>query len=54
MSKVCESWSLEDICDMSEEDMDMLLTFYKPNCVPSLEEVRLSEPQGAYNGPFLI
>lgn len=54
MSRVCESWSLEDICDMSDEDMEVLLTFYKPNCVPSLEEVRLSEPQGAYNGPFLI
>ncbi|KAF2199181.1 siroheme synthase middle domains-like protein [Delitschia confertaspora ATCC 74209] len=54
MSKVCESWPLDDICDMTEEDMEVLLGYYRPNCIPSLEEVRLSEPSGAYNGPFLI
>ena len=54
MSKVCEQWPLDELCDMTEEDMDMLLTFYKPGHVPTLEAVRLREPDGAYDGPFLI
>lgn len=54
MSKVCEQWSLDDLCTMTEEDMDTLLSFYKPNTVPSLEGVRLRESDGAYDGPFLI
>ena len=43
MSKVCESWSLEDLTEMTEEDMETLLGFYKPGDVPSLKNVR-SEP----------
>ena len=54
MSKVCEQWTLDDLCEMTEEDMEELLGFYKPNTVPSLYEVRLREPDGAYDGPFLI
>ncbi|KAF2261291.1 siroheme synthase middle domains-like protein [Lojkania enalia] len=54
MSKVCEQWSLDDLRDMTEEDMEALLGFYQPGTVPSLEEVRLGEPLGAYDGPFLI
>ncbi len=41
MSRVCEEWSLEDLVEMDEEDMDMLLGFYKPGTVPRFEEVRL-------------
>lgn len=40
MSKVCESWTLDDLVDMEEEDMDTLLGFYKPDKVPSLKQVR--------------
>lgn len=40
MSKVCLAWSLEDLCDMSEEDMEQLLQSYAPDKVPSLTEVR--------------
>lgn len=54
MSKVCEKWSLDELCSMTEEDMDTLLDFYKPGTVPKLAEVRLHEPGGAYDGPFLI
>jgi precorrin-2 dehydrogenase/sirohydrochlorin ferrochelatase len=54
MSKVCEQWSLDELCAMTEEDMDTLLGFYKPGTVPSLEGVRLREADGAYDGPFLI
>ncbi|KAF1992419.1 siroheme synthase [Aulographum hederae CBS 113979] len=48
MSKVCESWSLEDLCDMVEEDMDLLLAYYKDGMVPSLEQIRLKEEPGVY------
>ena len=54
MSKVCEQYTLDELCSMTEEDMEMLLGFYKPGTVPTLEEVRLQEPDGAYDGPFLI
>jgi precorrin-2 dehydrogenase/sirohydrochlorin ferrochelatase len=54
MSKVCEQWTLDDLCDMTEEDMEMLLGFYKPGTVPNLDEVRLLEQDGAFDGPFLI
>jgi len=48
MSKVCESWSLEDLCDMDEEDMGRLLGFYKSGTVPSFEQIRIGEEPGAY------
>ncbi|PVI01913.1 siroheme synthase [Periconia macrospinosa] len=54
MSKVCEQWTLDELCDMTEEDMEMLLEYYSPGLVPSFETVRLQEPDGAYDGPFLI
>lgn len=54
MSKVCEKYSLDELCGMTEEDMDTLLGFYAPGTVPTLEEVRLRESDGAYDGPFLI
>ncbi|KAF2870461.1 hypothetical protein BDV95DRAFT_61102 [Massariosphaeria phaeospora] len=54
MSKVCEQWTLDELCDMTEEDMETLLGFYKPGTVPTLDAVRLHEADGAYDGPFLI
>ena len=54
MSKVCVDWSLEDLCDMEEEDMDRLLRSYVPEVVPSLEQVRLGEKPGdwRFDGSF--
>lgn len=40
MIKVCSAWTLEDLCDMEEEDMEELLRSYAPDKVPSLTEVR--------------
>lgn len=54
MIKVSDSYSLEDLCSMSEKDMEQLLGYYKPNTVPSLDLLRLQEPDGAFDGPFLI
>ncbi|KAF2014316.1 siroheme synthase [Aaosphaeria arxii CBS 175.79] len=39
MSKVCEQWSLDELCEMTEEDMEELLGYYKPNTIPSLESI---------------
>ncbi|QIX01175.1 hypothetical protein AMS68_006692 [Peltaster fructicola] len=41
MSKVCMQWNLEELCEMDEVDMDKLLQSYRPNTIPSFEEVRL-------------
>ena len=48
MSRVCEQWSLEDLVEMDEEDMDRLLGFYKPGTVPQFEEVRLGNQADEY------
>ena len=43
MSKVCVQWSLEDLCEMDEGDMDELLQSYAPDVVPSLQQIRFGE-----------
>lgn len=48
MSKVCTDWSLEDLCEMNENDMDELLKSYAPNKVPTFEQVRLGEKPGEF------
>lgn len=48
MSRVCEQWTLEDLCAMEDADMEALLGFYKPNTVPSLEQLRLEEEPGVF------
>ncbi len=40
---MCVDWSLEDLCDMDERDMDELLKSYAPNTVPTFEQVRLGD-----------
>lgn len=40
MSEVCESWSLDDLVEMTEQDMDKLLSHYRPGDVPTFQEVR--------------
>ena len=54
MSKVCVQWSLEDLCEMDEADMDALLEYFAPNKVPSLQQVRLGEEPGEwqFDGSF--
>ncbi|KAF7561795.1 hypothetical protein G7046_g2347 [Stylonectria norvegica] len=37
MSKVSDSYKWEEMCDLSEEDMDNLLLFYPANKVPSID-----------------
>ena len=37
MSKVSDSYSWEEMCELSDEDMDNLLRFYPANEVPSID-----------------
>ena len=55
MSKVCVKWELEDLCEMTEQDMDTLLESYEPNVVPTFDQVRLEEKPGEYtfDGSFV-
>jgi precorrin-2 dehydrogenase/sirohydrochlorin ferrochelatase len=48
MSDVCEAWTLEDLCDMTDDDMEQLLTHYEPNDVPSLQALRSLENGGTF------
>lgn len=41
MSGVCESWSLEELVGMSEQDMDGLLAHYESGDIPTLQQVRI-------------
>ena len=40
MSRVCESWSLEDLTHMSEQEMEQLLGYYGSDQVPTLQLIR--------------
>lgn len=40
MTRVCEGWSLEELCDMNEEDMEALLKGYGDGVVVSYKELR--------------
>ncbi|KAK5692210.1 Bifunctional dehydrogenase and ferrochelatase [Elasticomyces elasticus] len=48
MSKVCVQWSLEDLCDMEEQDMEELLRSYAPDQIPSFSQVKLKEDPGVW------
>lgn len=53
MSKVCESWSLEDLVALGDEDMEVLLGYYKPGTVPKLGQIRRGESdEYAFDGSF--
>ncbi|WEW57023.1 Bifunctional dehydrogenase and ferrochelatase [Emydomyces testavorans] len=43
ISHICETWSLEELVEMDEKDMDALLEFYDKDTVPTFEQVRLKE-----------
>ena len=53
MSKVCESWSLEELVALDDEDMEVLLSFYKPGTVPNFEQIRHGDTtEYAFDGSF--
>ena len=54
MSKICESWNLEDLVAMGDEEMETLLDYYKSGDVPSFEEIHDSfDPnEHVFDGSF--
>ena len=50
MSRVCDSWTLEDLTGMTEGDMENLLGFYKTEEVPKLQDLRPLEYE--FDGSF--
>lgn len=53
MSKVCEQWSLENLVEMNEEEMEVLLGFYGPGTVPGFEQVKMGGGEDwAFDGSF--
>ncbi|KAI9763120.1 MAG: Bifunctional dehydrogenase and ferrochelatase [Geoglossum simile] len=52
MSKVCERWSLEDLCQMDENDMETLLGSYATNEIPQFSEIRATEGTYEFDGSF--
>jgi precorrin-2 dehydrogenase/sirohydrochlorin ferrochelatase len=53
MIKVSDAYSLKDLCDMTEKDMETLLGFYGPNKVPRLGCLRAMEGElDAFDGSF--
>ncbi|KAI7364709.1 siroheme synthase middle domains-like protein [Hortaea werneckii] len=54
MSKVCVSWTLEDLCEMDEGDMEQLLQYYASNQVPDFSQIRLGEKpdEWTFDGSF--
>ncbi len=53
MIKVSDAYSLEDLCEMSEKDMEKLLTFYASDKVPRLFCLKAMENEyDAFNGSF--
>ena len=54
MSKVCEQWTLDELTDMDEGDMETLLGYYPPGTVPTFDQVRLPGDleDWAFDGSF--
>ena len=57
MTKVSDAYSFEEICELTEEDLENLLQFYPENKVPTFNDLRnmRSHPDGAldvFDGSF--
>jgi precorrin-2 dehydrogenase/sirohydrochlorin ferrochelatase len=53
MIKVSDAYSLEDLCEMNDEDMATLLRFYAPDKVPRLGCLRaMKDEYDAFDGSF--
>lgn len=53
MIKVSDAYSVEDLCEMDEEDMAALLRFYVPDQVPRLDCLRANEAGcNGFDGSF--
>ena len=42
MSKVSDKYSWDEMCELTDKDMDFLLRYYAENKVPSFSELRIA------------
>lgn len=53
MIRVSDAYSLEDLCEMTEDDMETLLRFYATDKVPRLGCLKaMKEELDAFDGSF--
>lgn len=53
MIKVSDAYSIEDLCEMNEDDMATLLEYYASNQVPRLHCLRAMKDEfDAFDGSF--
>ena len=53
ITKVSDAYSLEDLCEMDEQDMAILLRFYAPEKVPRLGCLKAMEGKlDTFDGSF--
>lgn len=53
MIKVSDAYSLEDLCEMDEDDMETLMKFYASNKVPRMGCLKAMEDKlDAFDGSF--
>lgn len=50
MIKVSDAFSFEDLCGLTDEDMENLLTFYAAGAVPTLDKLRSMRDEGHQPG----
>ncbi|KLU82220.1 hypothetical protein MAPG_01295 [Magnaporthiopsis poae ATCC 64411] len=50
MIKVSDAFSFENLCGLTDEDMENLLTFYAAGAVPTLDELRSMRDEGDQPG----
>lgn len=43
MTKVSDAFSWEEMCQLTDKDMDFLLRYYAENKVPSFSELRIAQ-----------
>ena len=54
MTRVSDRLSWEDMCQLTEKDMDFLLRYYAENRVPSFSELRIAQGEPDPRDPDLF
>lgn len=49
MIKVSNAFNWEEMCDLTDEDMENLLKFYEPNKVPTIDELLAMREDPPFN-----
>jgi precorrin-2 dehydrogenase/sirohydrochlorin ferrochelatase len=52
MIGVCEKYTLDELVQLDDDDMDRLLVHYMDGSVPAYEEIRPHEPTYDFDGSF--